>query len=136
NDPIFVALADAQRRYRIPGELLDQLVHGTGMDLEVTLPEANLGETSQGGTAVVCPGIRVHKTFADLYHYCYLVASVVGLVCIRIYGYEDPRAEKLAERCGVAFQLTNIIRDVKEDAVMSRVYFPEEDLANFGLPVD
>jgi 15-cis-phytoene synthase len=78
----------------------------------------------------------VHRTFADLYQYCYLVASVVGLVCIRIYGYEDPRAELLAERCGVAFQLTNMIRDVKEDAAMGRVYFPEEDIAKLNLSID
>jgi phytoene synthase len=57
----------------------------------------------------------------------------VGLVCIRIFGYRDPTAEPLAERCGLAFQLTNIIRDVREDAGMGRVYLPEEDLAKFGL---
>ena len=57
-----------------------------------------------------------YATFADLYRYCYLVASVVGLVCIRIFGYTDPRAEKLAEETGIAFQLTNILRDVAEDA--------------------
>jgi phytoene synthase len=61
------------------------------------------------------------------------VASVVGLVCIHIFGYRDPAAEALAEQCGLAFQLTNIIRDVKEDAAMGRVYLPEEDLAKFGL---
>ena len=57
-----------------------------------------------------------YATFADLYRYCYLVASVVGLVCIRIFGYHDKRAEKLAEETGIAFQLTNILRDVAEDA--------------------
>jgi phytoene synthase len=57
----------------------------------------------------------------------------VGLVCIHIFGYRDPAAEPLAEQCGLAFQLTNIIRDVKEDAGMGRVYLPEEDLAKFGL---
>jgi phytoene synthase len=58
---------------------------------------------------------------------------VVGLVCIHIFGYRDPAAEPLAERCGLAFQLTNIIRDVKEDASMGRIYLPEEDLAKFNL---
>jgi phytoene synthase len=58
---------------------------------------------------------------------------VVGLVCIHIFGYRDPAAEPLAEQCGLAFQLTNIIRDVKEDAAMGRVYLPQEDLAKFGL---
>ena len=69
-----------------------------------------------------------YRTFKDLYLYCYHVASVVGLVCIKIFGYRDPAAERLAERCGIAFQLTNIIRDVKEDAAMGRVYLPLEDL--------
>jgi phytoene synthase len=57
----------------------------------------------------------------------------VGLACIRVYGYTDPCAEALAEKCGVAFQLTNIIRDVKEDAQMGRLYLPEEDILRFGL---
>jgi phytoene synthase len=74
-----------------------------------------------------------YKTFEELRLYCYRVASVVGLVCIHIFGYRNPEAEPLAERCGLAFQLTNIIRDVKEDAAMGRVYLPEEDLAKFGL---
>ncbi len=74
-----------------------------------------------------------YRTFDDLRQYCYGVASVVGLVCIRIFGYRDPAAEPLAERCGLAFQLTNIIRDVKEDVAMGRVYLPEEDLLQFGL---
>jgi phytoene synthase len=136
DDPVFLALADAQKKYRIPAERLDQLVQGTSMDLEVTVEEPNREDVLQGTTAVASRAIRVHRTFADLYHYCYLVASVVGLVCIRIYGYEDPHAELLAERCGVAFQLTNIIRDVKEDAAMGRVYFPEEDILRFNLSID
>jgi phytoene synthase len=61
------------------------------------------------------------------------VASVVGLVCIKIFGYRDPQAEKLAERCGIAFQLTNIIRDVKEDAAMGRIYLPADELKQYGL---
>jgi phytoene synthase len=61
------------------------------------------------------------------------VASVVGLVCIRIFGYHNPQAEKLAERCGIAFQLTNIIRDVKEDAAMGRIYLPADELKQYGL---
>ena len=136
DDPVFVALADAQRRFKIPGELLNKLVRGTSMDLESFADDLSSAAPGAGGTAVASPAIRVHRTFADLYHYCYLVASVVGLVCIRIYGYEDSRAEQLAERCGVAFQLTNIIRDVKEDAELGRVYFPEEDMSRFGFTVD
>jgi len=73
-----------------------------------------------------------YQTFDDLRRYCYHVASVVGLICIRIFGYRDQAAEALAEQCGLAFQLTNIIRDVKEDAAMGRVYLPQEDLERFG----
>lgn len=134
SDPVFVALADTQKRFGIPSELLDQLVQGTSMDLEIASDEE--WSLAAAGTAVAERLIRKHRNFADLYRYCYLVASVVGLVCIRIYGYDDPRAEQLAERCGVAFQLTNIIRDVKEDAALGRMYLPEEDLARFGLTVE
>ena len=74
-----------------------------------------------------------YETFDELYRYCYLVASVVGLVCIRIFGYHDPRAEKLAEETGIAFQLTNILRDVREDAERGRIYLPLEDLRRFGV---
>ncbi|MGD0547219.1 MAG: phytoene/squalene synthase family protein [Terracidiphilus sp.] len=77
-----------------------------------------------------------YATFDDLYRYCYLVASVVGLVCIRIFGYTDPRAEKLAEETGIAFQLTNILRDVAEDASRNRVYLPLEDLAAHNVALD
>ena len=79
---------------------------------------------------------RTYATFADLYHYCYLVASVVGLVCIRIFGYRDLRAEKLAEETGVAFQLTNILRDVAEDAARNRVYLPLKNLAQHNVSLD
>jgi phytoene synthase len=122
DEPILLALTDAQRRYSIPAGLLDELAHGTGMDVEEPSAAAQASE------------IDVHyKTFEDLRLYCYRVASVVGLVCIHVFGYRDPAAEPLAERCGLAFQLTNIIRDVKEDASMGRIYLPEEDLARFGL---
>jgi phytoene synthase len=77
-----------------------------------------------------------YATFIDLYRYCYLVASVVGLVCIRIFGYQDPRAEKLAEETGIAFQLTNILRDVAEDAQRNRIYLPLEDLAVHKVSLD
>ena len=74
-----------------------------------------------------------YATFEDLRQYCYRVASVVGLVCIHVFGYRNPEAEPLAENCGLAFQLTNIIRDVKEDAAAGRVYLPQQDLAQFNL---
>ena len=117
---VFIAVQDAIARYHIPPSLLDELVAGTAMDLEHAATDA----------------IDTYATFDDLYRYCYLVASVVGLVCIRIFGYSDPRAEKLAEETGVAFQLTNILRDVAEDAARRRVYLPLEDLARHSVPLD
>jgi phytoene synthase len=122
DDPILLALTDAQRAYRIPIGLLDQLAFGTAADLD----RGVIDPYSE-------PLVVRYQTFEELRQYCYGVASVVGLVCIKIFGYRDPAAEPLAERCGLAFQLTNIIRDVKEDAAMGRVYFPQEDLAQFGL---
>jgi 15-cis-phytoene synthase len=119
DDPVLLALADAQSRFKIPVLLFEKLVYGTSLDLEIP-------QTS-GGPALVC------RTFEELQRYCYFVASVVGLVCIRIFGYQDSKAELLAEDCGLAFQLTNIIRDVKEDAGLGRIYLPEEDLVRFGL---
>jgi phytoene synthase len=122
DDPILLALVHAQRRYDIPVGLLDQLAFGTAMDVEGQEPDS--------------PAPRhpiQYRSFQELERYCYNVASVVGLVCIRIFGYQDPAAENLAERLGLAFQLTNIIRDVKEDAALGRVYLPQDDLAQFGI---
>jgi phytoene synthase len=127
DDPVLLALTDAQHRYKIPIELLDQLAFGTAMDVQE-------GDEASPGSATAPKALTVHyKTFDDLYLYCYRVAAVVGLVCIRVFGYRDPAAEPLAERCGLAFQLTNIIRDVREDAAMGRVYLPEVDLEKFRL---
>jgi phytoene synthase len=123
DDAVLLALTDAQRRYHIPVGLLDQLAYGTAADVE-----QEAGPSSEG-----TPLAARYQSFAELQQYCYGVASVVGLVCIRIFGYRDPAAEPLAENCGLAFQLTNMIRDVKEDAAMGRIYFPQEDLAEFGL---
>jgi len=133
DDPILLALTDAQRRFTIPAGLLDELATGTAMD--VIEPESQISATpGEPSTDASVPGLTVqYQSFEDLKLYCYRVASVVGLVCIHIFGYRDPAAEPLAEQCGLAFQLTNIIRDVKEDAAMGRVYLPQEDLAKFGL---
>ena len=120
-DPVFVAVRDTQRRFDIPNELLEQLIHGTAMDVQP--------ETAGCRDA---DGLNTFATFALLYQYCYYVASVVGLVCIRIFGYSSPAAEKLAEETGIAFQLTNILRDVREDAERGRVYIPEDDLKGSG----
>ena len=124
DDPVLLALTDAQHRFSIPAVLLDQLAHGTGMDI---VEEAQAAEQSESFTH------QQYKTFEDLRLYCYRVASVVGLVCIRVFGYRDPAAEKLAEELGLAFQLTNIIRDVKEDYSLGRIYLPAEDLAKFDI---
>jgi phytoene synthase len=120
-DPVFLALNDTQQRFHIPDALLEELVQGTTMDLDPT---------------VASNEVQTYATFDDLYRYCYLVASVVGLVCIRIFGYTDPRAEKLAEETGVAFQLTNILRDVKEDAERGRIYLPLDLLHESSVPID
>ena len=120
SDPVFIAVRDATERYSIPLGLLDELIAGTTSDLK-----ADSGDAPD-----------TYATFADLYRYCYLVASVVGLVCIRIFGYTDPAAEKLAEETGVAFQLTNILRDVAEDAERGRVYLPLEDLAAHNVTLE
>jgi phytoene synthase len=120
SDPVFVAVRDATERFAIPESLLDELVAGVTMDLQA-------GENAEPDT---------YATFSELYRYCYLVASVVGLVCIRIFGYSDPRAEKLAEETGIAFQLTNILRDVAEDAERRRVYLPLEMMARHGVKVE
>jgi 15-cis-phytoene synthase len=122
DDPVFVALGDAQQRFGIPDALLEELVSGTTMDLE---PQAVAGAAD----------VQTFATFEDLYRYCYLVASVVGLVCIRIFGYSDARAEQLAEETGVAFQLTNILRDVKEDVERGRAYIPVDLMDEFGETV-
>jgi 15-cis-phytoene synthase len=124
DDAVLLALADTQRRYQIPEILLDQLAYGTAMDLQ-----PNLGHDPAPPGTLPVP----YRTFDDLHLYCYRVASVVGLVCIRVFGYRDSAAEALAERLGLAFQLTNIIRDVKEDAAMGRIYLPQEDLDRFAV---
>jgi len=131
DDPVLLALTDTQRRYQIPMEFLDQLAFGTLMDV----PESD--EYDRQAQQQAADLTVQYRSFKDLYLYCYHVASVVGLVCIKIFGYKDSEAERLAERCGIAFQLTNIIRDVKEDASLGRVYIPLEDLQKHELsPTD
>ena len=113
---------DARRGRAVPysAEPAGQLVAGVTMDLK---------QEASGAP-------DTYATFEELYRYCYLVASVVGLVCIRIFGYKDARAEKLAEETGIAFQLTNILRDVAEDAGRNRVYLPLEDLKAHGVALE
>ena len=127
DSPVFLAVQYVQQRFAVSNDLLEQLVQGTTMDLQPTLP---------AGVRRIAVGQRVldqYETVAALERYCYLVASVVGLVTIRIFGYSDSRADALAEQLGLAFQLTNILRDVKEDAERGRIYLPQELLAKYGL---
>jgi 15-cis-phytoene synthase len=107
------ALADTVARHSIPSDLLQTAIDGVLMDVEP----------------------RRFVAFDELRDYCYHVASVVGVACLHIWGYrsEGGTAERLAESCGIALQLTNIIRDVREDARNGRIYLPEEDLARFGV---
>jgi len=109
--PVFLpALADTLSTYRIPRGYLDELIAGAEMDL-------------RGAT---------YRTFDDLRLYCHRVAGIVGQCCVHVFGFEDARALELADRLGVAFQLTNILRDVAQDFGLGRVYLPQEDLERFG----
>ena len=107
---IHPALADTIARFQIPGEYLEAVLDGVEMDLQ---PAA-------------------YATFADLRRYCYHVASAVGLACIHIWGFKEYQSKTYADQAGVAFQLTNILRDLGEDAARGRIYLPTEDLIRFG----
>ena len=115
DDPIFPALVDVVCRYQIPSGYLLDVIDGVEMDLD-----------PQG-----------FETFDDLAEYCYRVASVVGLACIHIWGFRGGEAAVAAARkCGLAFQMTNILRDLKEDAAAGRIYLPREDLRRFDCTED
>jgi 15-cis-phytoene synthase len=105
------ALADSTRHFNIPREHFDEIITGVEMDLTRNR----------------------YATFEELRQYCYRVASAVGLICIEIFGYTNPAARDYAEKLGIACQLTNIMRDVKEDAQRNRIYLPLEDLARFDV---
>ncbi|MGA8030024.1 MAG: phytoene/squalene synthase family protein [Bryobacteraceae bacterium] len=113
-NPIWPAFHDTVERYAIPHRFFHEMVDGIASDLEP----------------------RRVETFEELYRYCYQVASVTGLTIIHIFGFQSMKALLLAEKCGLAFQLTNILRDVREDAELGRVYLPREDLDRFGVPAD
>jgi phytoene synthase len=104
------ALQPLITKFGLPRSAFDALVEGVEMDLDA----------------------RRYETFKDLYEYCIRVASAVGLMCVEIFGYEDPRARQYATDLGVALQLTNILRDVPGDLSRGRVYIPQEDLTRFG----
>lgn len=112
SSPLLPAFRDAVKRYEVPRRYFEELIEGAEMDLSVTR----------------------YATWEDLYGYCYRVASTVGLVCVHVFGFDhSPEALKMAEERGIAFQLTNILRDVAEDAGRGRIYLPQEDLARFGV---
>ena len=112
--PLWPAFHDTVRRYRIPEEYFFDMIEGVSSDF----------------------GPRRFQTFQELYRYCYQVASVVGLTIIHIFGFRSSEALPLAEKCGVAFQLTNILRDIREDLERDRIYLPLEDLDRFGVKPD
>lgn len=109
--PVWPAFADAVQRYQIPRAYLYDMLDGVNSDLTFQQP--------------------LH--FDDLYRYCYRVAGVVGLTITHIFGFHHARALEMAEKCGIAFQFTNILRDVAEDASLGRVYLPQEWLQKFGV---
>ena len=109
--PVWPAFHHTVRRFCIPHEYFREMIDGVLSDLEP----------------------RRFETFEQLYRYCYQVASVVGLTIVHIFGFDTRSALPLAEKCGVAFQLTNILRDIREDAERGRIYLPVEDLRRFGV---
>ncbi|MGA2299107.1 MAG: squalene synthase HpnC [Candidatus Acidiferrum sp.] len=108
---VLPALVDTIGRYNMPTRYLHDLISGAEMDLT----------------------IQAYPSFERLKEYCHRVAGTVGLTCTHIFGFHDAKALELAEKLGLAFQLTNIIRDVREDCAIGRVYLPEEDLARYGV---
>lgn len=112
--PILPAVADTVARYAIPLEYLHGVIDGVASDLQE-------------------PAFR---TFAELEAYCYQVAGVVGLACLHIWGFSDTAAFGPARCCGLAFQLTNILRDIEEDLRRGRIYLPREDLERFSYSED
>jgi squalene synthase HpnC/squalene synthase HpnD len=112
--PLHPAFHHTIVQYGIPRRYLEEVLDGVGMDLD----------------------IAHYDTFTDLYKYCYRVASAVGLACIHIWGFSDAQALQYAESAGIALQLTNILRDLREDAERGRVYLPREELKRFGYGVE
>ena len=112
--PVYLALADAASTYDIPEQHLQDVVTGVEMDLTKT----------------------AYQDFDELYTYCYHVACVVGLVCLQVFGYSNDKARDYAVDLGLAMQLTNILRDVKEDLERGRVYIPQDELERFGYTLE
>lgn len=113
-DPVLRAVADTVRRYAVPAQCLRDILAGVRMDLDRSR----------------------YETPAELELYCSRVASAVGIAAIHVWGFTDPAAIDVAHDCGVAFQLTNILRDIPEDLGRGRLYLPEEDFAACGCSAD
>jgi phytoene synthase len=112
--PVSRALADNVARFNLSRRPFDEVIDGVEMDLTQ----------------------RRYETFGELVLYCRRVASAVGLICIEIFGYTNQSARTYAEQLGLAFQMTNILRDVREDAARGRIYLPLEDLRRFAVSED
>lgn len=110
SSPVFSALGRTRADFNIPKRHFEEVIEGVEIDLTQSR----------------------FDTFDDLREYCYKVASVVGLICIEVVGYDDPRAREYAVDMGLAMQLTNILRDVREDAERGRIYLPLDEMAFFG----
>jgi 15-cis-phytoene synthase len=109
-DPVLIALADAAARYPVPLAAFGELIDGCEADVR--------------GTS--------YATFAELEHYCRCVAGSIGRLSLGVFTSRDPGAPELADALGIALQLTNILRDIREDLINGRVYLPAEDLERFG----
>ncbi len=109
--PVLQELFKVVEKYKIPEDYFLELIEGVGLDLQK----------------------KSFLNFEELYPYCYKVASIVGLICLEIFSYKNKKSKDYAIHLGVAFQLTNILRDIRSDAKQNRVYIPEVELKNFGL---
>jgi phytoene synthase len=114
NDNLLLAFKNTVDNYRIPKRYFDELIEGMYMDLNKNR----------------------YKNFTELYDYCYKVAGVVGLIMLQIFGYTNTGAEKHAKELGIAMQLTNVLRDIKEDYQRNRIYLPEDEMNKFGVSED
>jgi len=111
NDSLLLAFKDTICRYQIPKRYFDELIEGMYMDLHKNR----------------------YKDFEELYTYCYKVAGVVGLIMLNVFGYTNQEAAKYSVDLGIAMQLTNILRDIKEDYRRGRIYLPKDEMARFGV---
>lgn len=130
---VFPALIDMTARYGIPTDCFLDVISGVRMDLDAASLETPSADESNVSSELSCQ----FETFDELADYCFRVAGVVGVCCIHIWGFNDSAALKSAADCGLAFQLTNILRDLGEDADNGRVYLPAEDMKRFKMtPAD